>query len=356
MISSSTSRRSSALLLISLLQHVQAASRLEYINNAINATDVLNQMWYDSSNGLWQNLWWNSANMITAIADLAQVDSSFLSTANYYFQTTFVAAQAANGGSFINNYYDDEGWWAMGWIKVFDITGNATYLNAAESIFADIEKGDDATCGGHWWSKDDDANTAIGNELYLAVAASLANRVSDQKDYYQNIATAELEWFLNSGMMNSNNTFNDGLNITTCEQIGPVWTYNQGVILGALAELYKATSNDSYLSTASAIAHGAIDQLSINGILTEHGGVGPLDFTSSQFKGVFVRNLGYLQAVAADDTYVTFLQANADSIWNQDREDGGQIGPAWQGPYFDATAASQSAALDCLVAAAAVSS
>ena len=80
----------------------------------------------------------------------------------------------------------------MAWIKVYDITQNSRYLNTAKAIFDDLVKGDDATCGGHWWSKGNTDNTAIGNELYLAVAASLANRCSGLKSFYQDIATKQV--------------------------------------------------------------------------------------------------------------------------------------------------------------------
>lgn len=94
-----------------------ATSQATYIAHSHNATDVMNQKWYDHSNGLWQNLWWQSANLLTTIGNLAEVDPSFKGTAQGIFQTTFNGAKAANGGSWINNFYDDEGWWAMAWIK-----------------------------------------------------------------------------------------------------------------------------------------------------------------------------------------------------------------------------------------------
>ena len=37
------------------------------------------------------------------------------------------------------SYYDDEGWWALAWIAVYDVTRNQTYLNTAESIFEDMK-------------------------------------------------------------------------------------------------------------------------------------------------------------------------------------------------------------------------
>lgn len=333
----------------------KAASQLEYKNNAVTAMNTLMMTWYDSSDGLWNGTWWNSANSLTTLANFAALDQdSFMESANGFFETTYVAAPISNGGSFLNEFYDDEGWWAMAWLRIYDLTGNQTYLTAAEDIFKDMMNGEGATCGGIWWSKDNDSNAAISNELYLAVGASLANRMENSD--YADIATKQADWFLNTGLINENDTVNDGLDISTCEVIGTTYTYNSGVIIGGLIEMYRLTSNQTYLETATDIANGEIKTMTDDdGILTEIGYPEPGDQNWQQFKGVFVRNLAYLQALAPHDAHKAFLQANANAIWSEDRQDNSLLGADWQGPYFDATAASQTSALDCLVGAAAVS-
>lgn len=335
-----------------------AASRSDYLSDAMNATDVLNQKWYDASTGLYQNQWWNSANALTSLADLASINKDqFLSTAEYYFSTSLTAAPKTNGGNFLNNYYDDEGWWAMAWIRAYDVTGNSQYLDTAKTIFKDLLTGQNATCGGQWWSKDKGYEASIANELFFEVAASLANRAGNDGTDYQSYAKSELDWFLGSGLINSDNTINDGIVISSCKPNGTVWSYNQGVILGGLVEMHKLTNDQSHLDTANRIAGGALAHLvDSNGILTDPGYPGPPDETAAQFKGVFARNLAELQAASPNDQYVQFLQKNADSIWKSDRQGDGQIGPDWQGPYYTASMATQSSALDCVIAAAMVSS
>ena len=348
------------LTLSNLPSPVGATSKADYISNAVNATDVLNQQLYNESSGLWSNLWWQSGNLLTAVADLGLVDDDFKDTSADICKKVSVTAKEFNGGNWLNDFYDDEGWWALALIRCYDLTQSGGYLLDAQAIFEDQLTGNDATCGGHWWSKDKTANTAIGNALYLAIGASLASRGATRDGTsYQQYAEEEFTWWYSSALMASNNTFQDGLELSTCKPKpdSPVFTYNQGVILGAMVELNKATSNQTYLDYASKVAHGAIDHLTdSNGILTEVGYPGPPDVTAAMFKGVFARNLGYLQTAAGDDAYVTFLQNNADTIWKKDRQDDGQLGPDWQGPMFTPNAASQGSALDCLVAAAAATS
>ena len=112
---------------------------------------------------------------------------------------TFNNANRANGTTnFINDYDDDEGWWALAWIDAYDLSGNAAYLTMAETIFANIAaEWDTTTCGGGvWWRKSGGGTykNAIANELFLSVAASLANRASDPAQRAQYLAWAQKEW------------------------------------------------------------------------------------------------------------------------------------------------------------------
>src|SRR6185312_842658 len=149
-----------------------------YSAHAKAAVNAL-QQWYTPESGLYRTTgWWNSANAITALANYSRITRStkYLPV----FSNTLHAAQTGPDGApgFINNYYDDEGWWALAWIDVYDLTHRPEYLKAASSIFDDMQHGwDTAACGGGvWWNKKTHGKNAIENELFLAVAASLANR------------------------------------------------------------------------------------------------------------------------------------------------------------------------------------
>jgi predicted alpha-1,6-mannanase (GH76 family) len=329
-----------------------------YLDHATNGINTL-QGWYNSSTGLYNTTgWWNSANAITVLGDysLAANTQQYAST----LSNAFAAAQNSNPG-FINHYYDDEGWWALAWINAYDLTRNPQYLAMAESIFADIAGGwDTTTCGGGvWWSKDRTYKNAIANELFLSVAAHLANRTREpQRSQYANWSRREWNWFSASGMINAQNLINDGLNSSNpaaCVNNGQAtWSYNQGVILGGLAEYSRFNHDPSLLARAAQIAKAAITHLTANGILHDPcepncGADGP------QFKGIFARNLMRLYPTAPSPAYLSFADKNADSIWNTDQGANYSFGLIWSGPFDSADAARQSSALDTIVAAAVMS-
>ncbi len=333
----------------------------KYSQEAAKGVATLQSNWYDASTGLYfsPSGWWNAANSITVLADYSSVTGD--KTYNPAFASTFANANASSGHTnFLDNYDDDEGWWALAWIAAYDLTGTQSYLSMAETIFANIAtEWDTSTCGGGvWWEKPGKGVTgyknAIANELFLTVAAKLANRTTGTTSAgYLAWAQKEWTWFKASGMINSQNLINDGLTSTdptACKNNGATtWTYNQGVILGGLASLYKADQDPTLLPQAEAIATAAITNLSTNGILVEPGTLSGTD--APQFKGIFMRNLAVLYKADSNSQYKTFIDANASSIWTSDRYSS-YFGAAWQGPFDSSSPINQTSALDALIAAA----
>lgn len=320
------------------------------------------QRWYSTNSGLYVSPsgWWNSANSMTMLANYARVTGD--RTYDPVLSNTFSSAQARHA-DFINSYYDDQQWWALAWVAAYDLTGKPKYLAMAKIIFSNVAVNawDTKACGGGvWWNTSKSYKNAITNELFLSLAAELANRTTGSESAgYLGWARKEWSWFKASGMINSKNLINDGLNSTqpdACTNNGrTTWTYNQGVILGALVELNKANSDPALLPQAEAIAKAALANLSVNGILTEPKNLSGGD--SPQFKGIFMRNLMALydavrSASSSAQRYREFAQANAQSIWTKDRSTGNTLGGLWQGPFDSSDATRQTSALDALIAAA----
>lgn len=310
------------------------------------------QEWYVPATGLYRTTgWWNSANAVTTLVDFCAATGSGVCAE--VVPHTFEKAQETSRG-FLNNFYDDEGWWALAWVASYDLTHEARYLAMARAIFADMSGGWDGTCGGGiWWSKDRKYKNAIANELFLSVAANLANRTRGaERAGYLRWAQREWGWFRRTGMINGAHVINDGLD-AACKNNGKaVWSYNQGVVLGGLAELHRAVPDRRLLGEARMIADAAMEALSdSHGVLHEPTCEPGCGADGVQFKGIFVRNLAALHAVVPEARYATFARVNAASIWSASRGPRDRFGEVWTGPYGDAGAGAQSSALDAFVAA-----
>jgi predicted alpha-1,6-mannanase (GH76 family) len=326
-----------------------------YRAQADRAMAALDLMYLDGV-GLFGFGWWNSANAIeTTIDYTAQTGTDEY---RYIIGNSFEVNAAGDSVNptpdFINRLYDDEGWWALTWIRAYDLTGEPRYLEMAETIFDDIAGGWDDTCGGGvWWSKERDYKNAITNELFLTIAARLHRRTSagGGSTMYLEWAEREWAWFAASGMINGASLVNDGVTDDCVNNQQTAWTYNQGVILGGLAEMHEITGDGAYLAQAQAIAEAAMRELvTARGILREPcepdcGGDG------AQFKGIFMRNLARLHEVAPDPRYRDFIERNADSIRERATSENDEIGLLWDDAFDSADPIRQSSGLDAVVAA-----
>jgi predicted alpha-1,6-mannanase (GH76 family) len=313
--------------------------------------------WYDTNTGLWNTTdWWTSANQLETVIDYSREtgDMTYVGEIN----TTFTDNSSNNFDKY--GYYDDDGWWALAWIKAYDLTHNQTYLAMAKTIFTRMTGGWDSKCGGgiYWASAEAGSNglknkNAIPNELFLTVAARLHRRTPGDSGAgsYLDWAQREWTWFAATGMITADNQIVDGLaDLTGCAASGPVFTYNQGVILGGLVDLAASTGDATLVAKASAIAHATMTKMSnANGVLVETPCGGDI---CVQFKGVFMRNLAYLYEADPLPEFQAYLRHQSDNLWNTSvRNAQNQFGYAWESAFDKATASRQSSALDALIGA-----
>ena len=251
-------------------------------------------------------------------------------------------------------YYDDMGWYANAWLRAYDVTGDAAYLAEAQAIFSDMTKVWDTTCGGGiWWTSDLTYKNAIANELFLLTAARLARRSPNGTGpgSYQDWALKESDWFVNqSGMINAQHLVNDGLN-SSCKNNGQAtWSYNQGVILGGLTEMWRLTGNRGYLASAEQIAEATIAHMAYaDGVLRDACDPNSCTGDAVIFKGMFAQGLARLYNADRGNKpqYGSFLVTNANGIWNNDRDGQDGLGVNWDGPVGTPTQHSQ--ASGCLL-------
>ncbi len=306
---------------------------------------------YDPRTGLFRGTgWWNSANGITALANASRE----LPTRKFdtLFAKTFATAQHQHPG-FLNEFYDDEGWWALAWLDVYELRHDPRYLRMAEFIFTDMSGGWSDTCGGGiWWKKNEHYKNAIANELFLSVAVRLAQlSATSARPQYVSWAEREERWFLASGMINSDSLVNDGLDSSCQNNHRQTWTYNQGVLLTGLVGLHQLTGDPAALGLAEKIA-SAVEQH-----LTDQDGVlhDPCEPNCGadgvQFKGILVRNLVLLSRASRGTVSLRLIDLNAESVWTRARTGTNRFSVVWSGPPQDGGTGSLISALDALTAA-----
>ncbi len=310
---------------------------------------------YNPETGLFNTTgWWNSANAVTALADESKATGDPRPLVLF---PQVLATAPKKFPNFLNDFYDDEGWWALAWIDVYELapraSGAALYLQTAQAIFNDMTGGWDDTCGGGiWWSKERKYKNAIANELFLSVAVKLSmHSKGKQKRELLAWANREWHWFAQSGMINADGLINDGLD-SACRNNGKTtWSYNQGVVLGGLAALSRSEQQANVLPAAQRIATAAVTRLTDpQGIL--HDPCEPdCGEDGVSFKGIFTRNLAQLQAVSGDPAYVHFLDVKARTLWQSARTPENRFGTVWSGPPAPGNAGAQASALDALNAA-----
>lgn len=334
---------------------------LKEVQTAVNVL----AKWYTPEYTVSTTNWWNAANAVTTIiryskitgdkAYLPLIDSVFERNRNYYEKDSSGVSKLI-AVNFLNDYYDDEGWWALAWIDAYNLTNNKKYRDMAEIIFADMADSYDTTCnGGIYWKRPKHYKNAIANGLFALTAFRLhkadANKRANGKSYLEwgeDIG----RWFYRSGMLNAQWLIEDGLKNDCTPNRGNNWTYNQGVPIAVLCEAYELTRDDQWLQLADKIAGAVMNSMVYpSGVLKEKNEPN-LNNDATQFKGIFMRHLGYLYSLNKKPEYKLFILKNADSIWNNARNPKtNQLGAIWNGPVGIPNASTHSSALDCLVEA-----
>ncbi len=303
---------------------------------------------YDPQTGMF-----NSGHMWTWASGIEVSLTGYERSNAAVHQYMFPASRDLRGfADFLEEFgYDDQAWWGNAWIRAYDVTGNRDYLDLAGRIFADLRAAwDETSCGGGvWWNPNRDFKNAVTAELFILLAANLHNRTPGDTEY---LAWAERSWswFMGIGMVNAQHLINDGLR--DCHNQGePIWIYNQGIILGAAVELYRATGGDQYLVVAQGLADasttGLVDD---DGVLRERcEATGDCNDDQSAFKGIYQRYLMSLYDITGKPEYRDFLLRHARSIWSS-RNANNAFGLSWNGPIDRVDSQRQIAAANALAA------
>jgi predicted alpha-1,6-mannanase (GH76 family) len=311
------------------------------------AADVLMSS-YEPGKAWFPSSWWNSAVALQTIGDymqrtgdrryLAQLDNTFEKDKGVF--PPGVLSGDPLLGNFTSRAIDDSAWWGLTWLQAYDLTRNPKYLDMAITI-ANYVDGywDTSTCGGGvWWNAERTYKNAVTNGLWIRLTAELHNRIPGDQQWLARSRTA-WAWFQHSGMINAGGLVNDGLTDACTNNGQNVWTYNQGLAIGAGLELWRATRDPAILASVRRLADAAIgpNALVTDGVLAEScdATTQTCDDNGKQFKGIIMRYWTDLVDTTGDNRYAAFLEQQAQSIWNDDRDAAGRLGTRWSGATSD---------------------
>ena len=235
---------------------------------------------YTNATGLFRGeALWQSGNTIETLANAALLAGE---PRKWYalFNNTY-----AKTPDIVDNCFDDHQWYLLAWLRAYNVTGDARFLQRAAVVFEYVVAHGWTTtpCGGGvlWCPTGNPYKNAISegvacvgwmcrlhmiagqwcvcgvcervwlhgldsrsqsrhfrapplrpaaNELFLSSAMGLhpfAAALGKPPTYYRDWAVKEWEWLHGSGMINSDGLVNDGLDGTTCKNNGgTTWTYN----------------------------------------------------------------------------------------------------------------------------------
>ena len=230
-----------------------------------------------------------------------------------------------NHDSLFNNYFDDMLWFALATVRMWEATGDDSYLQAACDIWDHVvEYGWNDTMGESLaWRKQQlyYKNTPANGPL--AILGARLYRIRGEERYLK-YATMSFEW-INRMLRDENGFVEDGINRLNDGAIDVQWrfTYNQGLYIGATVELHSCGVESASLKEAIHTALAAIDGLSDGTVFLDEGD----DGDEGLFKGVYYRYVGLLidainalkspdAALASGrDRVVDFLRRSTDAMW-----------------------------------------
>jgi Glycosyl hydrolase family 76 len=216
-----------------------------------------------------------------------------------------VAPPAGPGGA---KYYDDNDWVGIELARLYKLDRNPSALGNAEAIMAfemaGWETNPELGCPGGVPFSNAVQNTDR-NTITTAPAAELGvdlYKITGNVQYLQ-FAEMAYEW-VRRCLLQPSQLYADHVNRKGLVE-PMLWSYNQGVMIGAGTLLFQATGNAAFLYQARQTAQAARAYFTPERL----GGENPF------FPSVYFRNLMYLDSVTHDPPGPKIAQAYVDYAW-----------------------------------------
>ena len=214
-----------------------------------------------------------------------------------------------------HTYFDDNGWWAIGFLDAYRATGTRRYLHDAELAFRFIAvSGWDPVDGGVWWETLHLHKTSepLAAEIYVGLALY---QITGTSSYLQT-AQQFLAWA-------DTNSWNQAQQLYSRNATDPTTLdYVEGMMIGAHLELCELTGEQSYCDQAEQLASASVAEFPYYANWTPGADV------------IYLRFMLDLYRSDHDIRWYNLVAANADRALAKSRGPAGLFLRRWDGATF----------------------
>jgi predicted alpha-1,6-mannanase (GH76 family) len=239
-----------------------------------------------------------------------------------------------NWGRWLNRYYDDIAWLGIACQRARTYAGVPTEA-IVEAVGARLRSGWSAEGGGGiYWRRCNWFYRLVERCDFKATPADGSAAVFFAgQPHGRHFAAALLDWLEEELLDARTGLLIDGVYVDSGELARAVYTYNQGVYLGACARLYADTAEARWRGRAERTVVAVRDRLAR---ASEYGPVlrGQGGGDGGLFAGILARHLARAALLLGDETAAGLVRSSAESAWaNAARAEGGVLfGPDWAEP------------------------
>lgn len=280
------------------------------------------------------NYWWQ-AHLLDCVVD-AQLRNPTATRATLIGRLVR-GLRLRNLGFWTNDYFDDVAWLGLAMLRASQATG-LTVTAPLTKIAAQLRSGwTDHGGGGIWWRRKDDFKNVPANGPAAILLARWARTGGERSDLAR--AREMTEWMDRNLRDPATDLLWDGLHVnadgTIRDYEKTIYTYCQGVFLGACLDLADGDASGEWAKRAERTVNAVAGHVAESGILPGQGaGDGGL------FAGILARYLALaavrlpMLGTTGGDVASGLVLTSAESAWrNRAIARGGPLfGPEWSQP------------------------